>query len=158
MNLYLKQHVFTWGDKFTLYDEAGNERYYVEGEVFSWGKKLHIFDLNGSEAAFIRQKVFSFLPRYYISVGGSETAEVVRQLAFFRQSYYVNGLGWSVNGDFFAHEYEILENGRTVASVSKRWFALGDAYEISIASGVDEVAALAIVLVIDACLEASQND
>ena len=38
MKLYLQQKVFSIGDKFTLYDESGNERYFVQGEIFSFGK------------------------------------------------------------------------------------------------------------------------
>jgi len=41
--------------------------------------------------------------------------------------------------------------------VAKEWFTLGDAYEISIRAGADEIAALAVVLVIDACIEAQRN-
>ena len=75
MKLYIKQKVFTWGDKFTVKDINGNDRYYVEGEVFSWGKKLHVYDMNGNEAAFIQQKVFSFLPRYFVYVGDEQVAD-----------------------------------------------------------------------------------
>ena len=53
MNLYIKQHIFTWGDRFSVYDEAGNEKYQVEGEIFTWGKKLHLCDMQGRELAFI---------------------------------------------------------------------------------------------------------
>ena len=38
MKLYIKQKVFSWGDKFTVKDEAGRDRYYVEGEVFTFGR------------------------------------------------------------------------------------------------------------------------
>lgn len=158
MNLYLKQRIFTWGDKFAVYDENGNERYYVEGEVFTWGKKLHLYDLQGNELAFIHEKVFSFLPKYYISQNDLEIAEVVKEFTFFRHEYSVNGLGWTVRGDFFDHEYEISDGGSTVVSVSREWFTLGDAYEINISSDVDEVIALAVVLVIDACIEAQRNN
>jgi uncharacterized protein YxjI len=37
MKLYLLQEIFTFGERFTVYDENETERYYVEGEVFSWG-------------------------------------------------------------------------------------------------------------------------
>lgn len=39
MELYMKQKVFSWGDKFTIYDENGNDRYYVQGAAFSWGRR-----------------------------------------------------------------------------------------------------------------------
>lgn len=51
MELYLKQHIFSWGDKFTVYNPDGSDRYHVSGEVFSLGKKLHIYDLLGGEIA-----------------------------------------------------------------------------------------------------------
>ena len=45
MKLYIKQKVFSWGDKFTVKDVNGEDRYFVEGEIFSWGKKLHVYDM-----------------------------------------------------------------------------------------------------------------
>ena len=60
MELYIKQRVFTWGDRFSVYDALEREQFYVEGEVFSFGKKLHLYDLNGQELAYIQQKVWSF--------------------------------------------------------------------------------------------------
>lgn len=158
MNLYIKQHIFTWGDKFSIYDEAGREKYYVEGEIFTWGKKLHLYDLQGNELAFIGQEVLTFLPRYHVSRGGIEIAEIVKEFTFFKHEYSVNGLGWKVHGDFWDHEYEIEDGRRTIASVSKEWMTWGDAYEISFGDGVDEITALAVVLVIDACIEAQRNN
>ena len=157
MKLYIKQHVFTWGDKFSIYDEAGNEKYRVEGEVFTLGKKLHLYDLQGIELAFIEQEIFTFLPQYHISRNGMQIAEVVKEFTFFKHEYTVNGLGWNVHGDFWDHEYEIADNGRTVASVSKEWMTWGDSYEIRFGAEVDEIAALAVVLVIDACIAAQNN-
>ncbi len=158
MNLYIKQHVFTWGDKFSIYDESGNERYRVEGEVFTWGKRLHLYDLNGTELAFIQQKVMSFLPKYYIYKNGFQVAEVVKEFTFFRHEYSVNGLGWNVTGDFLGHDYAIYDRGTPIVSVSKEWFTWGDTYCLSIAPGSDVTAALAVVLVIDACIEQANNN
>ena len=157
MKLYMKQKIFTWGDQFTVYDESGNDRYYVEGEIFSWGKKLHVYDRSKREVAFISQKLFSFLPKYTVYRDEHEVAEVVKEFTFFRQEYSVEGLGWQVEGDFWEHEYQVIGGGQTIASVSKQWFTLGDAYEIDILDGIDEAVALAVVLVIDACIDAQNN-
>ena len=59
MKLYIKQKVFSWGAKFNITDENGEERYRVEGEVFTLGKKLHVYDMSGEEVAFIQQKLLS---------------------------------------------------------------------------------------------------
>lgn len=158
MKLYLKQKIFTWGDKFTVYDEAGNDRYYVEGEVFSFGKKLHIYDLGGNEVAFIHREVFSFMPKYYISVDGVDVADVKKHFTFFKHEYSVNGFGWSVTGDFFDHEYTISDGARMVASVYREWFTLGDAYAIDISDGIKEIDVLAVALVIDAVISAERDN
>ena len=157
MKLYIKQKVFSWGDKFRIYDEYENDLYYVEGEVFTFGKKLHLSDPSGNELAFIHQKVWSFLPKYFISRNGTDVAQVIKEFTFFRQEYTVDGLGWTVKGNFWAHEYEITGNGQTVATISKHWFTWGDTYEIDIADGIDEVMALCVVLIIDAVIQQSNS-
>ena len=157
MKLYIKQHIFTFGDRFSVYNESGEEVFFVEGEVFTFGKKLHLLDRGGRELAFIRQKLMSFLPRYIISRGEREVAEVVKQFTLFRHEYSVEGLGWHVSGDFFDHEYSICSGEREIARVSKEWFTWGDAYAIDIGSGEDAVNVLAVVLIIDAVLDAEDN-
>lgn len=158
MSLYIKQKIFTWGDKFSVYDENGNEKYYVRGEVFTLGKKLHLYDKSGNELAFIEQKPFSFLPKFNIIRRGCDVAQVIKEFTFFKQRYTVDGFGWLVQGNFFDHAYEITRGGTSVASVSKEWFTLGDAYEIRFAEGADEVNVLSVVLVIDACIAAQNNN
>lgn len=159
MELYLKQKIFSWNDKFYVYDEAGNEKYYVEGELLSWGKKLHLYDMSGRELAFIKEKVFSFLHRYYVLRGEEQIAEVVREFTFFRPKYTVNGPDWVVDGNFWEHEYSINTNaGAPVATVSKEYFTWADTYRLQIFPGGDEIGVLATVLAIDACIEANQRN
>ena len=158
MKLYLKQKVFSWRDKFTAYDEGGGDMFYIESELFTWGKKLHVSDVLGNEVAYIEQKLFTFLPRYFITTYGVNTAEIVKNFTFFHQSYTINGPDWNAEGDFFDHEYTISSNGYIIAAVSKHWFTLGDAYEIDIADGIDIAMVLSVVLVIDACIAAQNNN
>lgn len=86
MKLYIKQKVFSWVDRFTVFDETGADKYHVEGEFFSWGKKLYVTDLTGHETAFIQQKVFSMMPRFFVYIDGVERAEIVKRLTFFYEN------------------------------------------------------------------------
>ena len=56
MKLYIKQKVFSWGDKFRVYDENYNDRYYVEGEVLSFGKKLHLYSRSETKKRIFMRK------------------------------------------------------------------------------------------------------
>ena len=156
--LYIKQKVFSWGDKFTVKDEMGTDKYSVQGEVFSWGKKLHVYDEHGTEVVFIQQKVFSFLPKFFIYIDGQQVAEIVKQFTFFKQAYAVNGTTWTVEGDFWAHNYRIFDGEVPVCSITKTYFSWGDSYQLDIRETVNEKLALAVVLAIDAVLEMSRNN
>lgn len=158
MNFYIKQKVFSWGDTFFIYDEAGNERYHVKGPAFSFGKKLHVYDNNGQEVAYIHQKVFSFLPTFCIYKGETQIAEIKKRLTFAKDKYNISGLDWDVRGDFFDHNYTVINGYFPIATVTKKWFSWGDTYQISISDDADEVSALAVVLVIDACIDAQRNN
>lgn len=157
MKLYMKQKIFSFKDRFYIMDEAGNQRYYIEGEFPALTKKLHIYNAEGNEVAFIRQKMFAFLPKFFVSVRGEEVAEIVKEFTFLKPRYFVKGLGWEVRGSFWAHDYEIVFNGAPIIRIHKVWMAWGDSYEIDIADSEDETIALAVVLAIDAVMDASGN-
>lgn len=157
MKLYIKQKMFSWGDRFTVKDAEGNDRYCVEGEVFSWGKKLHVCDMSGNEVAFIQQKVFSFLPTYHVFVNGDQVAEITKEFSFFKPYYTINGPGWEATGKIMLHDYEITQGEFPVATIQKEWMTWGDCYELDIANPNHEVLALAVVLTIDCVIAASNN-
>ena len=156
MKLYMKQKVFSFRDKFYVKDEYGDDKYYIEGEIFSFGKKLHICDLAGNELALVSQKVLSFLPKFTVEIGGRTVGEIVKKVTFLKPKYIVNGLGWEVEGDFFALNYVIRNDNRDVVSISKQWMAWGDTFELDIDDNENEILALAVVLAIDAVLDSTE--
>ena len=157
MRLYMKEKVFSWNERFTVKDENGWDKYFVEGEFFSLGKKLHLLNVHGEEVAFIQQRLFTLMPRFSVSVAGREIAEIRKEFTFFFQRYVIDGLGWEIDGDVWAHDYVIRKNGRAIVRITKEWFTWGDSYVLDILEPADELIALAVVLTIDCVVEASQN-
>ncbi len=157
MKLYIKEKVFSWTDQFTVKDEKGNDKYRVEGELFSWGKKLHVYDMNGFEAVCIKQKVFTFLPLYQVFCEGEMIAEIKKEFSFLFPRYTIAGLDWEIEGRFMAHDYQITQNGETIAVIRKEWMTWGDSYELDILYSHDELTALAVVLTIDCVMESSSG-
>lgn len=157
MKLLIEEKVFTLTDRFTVWDECGNERYLVEGELFSWGKKLHVCTPAGREVAYVEQKVMSFQPRYQVFADGSLIGEVVREFSFFRPRYTVVGADWDVEGELWAHDYTVSRGGVPVVSITKEWMTFGDTYVLDIHDPSDEICALALVLAIDCAMEQDRN-
>lgn len=156
MILHMKQKVFSWSDKFTIKDTLDNDRYYVEGELFSWGHKLHLFNMANREVAFIKQEIFTFLPKFEVYMEDRLVVEVIKELTFFRPKYSLEGTDWTVDGDFWAHDYEISSPSGVIASVAKAYFTWGDSYQMDIADGADEILVIATILAID-CVLSAQN-
>jgi yxjI len=154
MNFYLKQKVFSWRDKFEVYDVSGRPLYYAEGEIFSLGKHLRLYDLSGRAAAAIDQQLFRLRATFDVSRCGRALAVVRKVWSLFCEDYEIEGIGWYVHGDVFGHDYVLSgADGRILARIHKQWLAWGDTYEIAVENGADEVSVLAIVLAIDATLD-----
>ncbi|MDN6625880.1 MAG: LURP-one-related family protein [Pisciglobus halotolerans] len=156
MELVIKQRLFSWKDRFTVKNREGEDCYFVEGEFFSWGKKLHIYDREEKEVLYIEQKLWSWLAEYSLYIDGEEQGIVRQQLTLFHPRYVIEGPDWQVEGDFWAHEYNIIEKEQVIASISKEWFSWGDSYTLSIQDESQALLALGVVLVID-CIIAAEN-
>lgn len=53
MELFIKQRIFSFGDKYDILDENGNVIFYVQSKVFSFGAKIFLYDNNGNEHYFL---------------------------------------------------------------------------------------------------------
>jgi uncharacterized protein YxjI len=156
MRYRMRQKLFSFGDDFTIQDDAGRDVFFVDGKAFSIGNKLSFQDMAGRELAFIRQKLLSWGPTYVIEMAGGGEAVVKKQLfTFFQCAFTVDLPGTSddleAKGNLTDHEYTFERGGRPVATVSKQWFALADTYGVDIADGQDDVLILASTVVIDMC-------
>lgn len=157
MRYFMKQKVFSWGDKFTVKDENGDDCYYVEGEVFSFGHKLHVYDAQSREVAYIYQKVFSFRPRFFITVVDQPELELVQKFTFFHQEYHIENTDYVLEGNFSAHNYKLFDNNTTLMNVDKEWFTWGDSYVIDIQNDEDALMCLCIMLAVDCANQDAAN-
>ena len=158
MQLYMKQKVFSWNDKFTIQNSFGEDKYFVEGKLISIGKKLRIYDAAGTELAFVNQKVVSLMPKFCVEMNGEEVAVIKKKFTLLKPKYLIEGPGWEVQGDFMGHDYVISDGGRPVVAIHKKWMAWGDTFELDITDESHEVLAVAVVLAIDAVMDSQQSN
>ena len=161
MRYVMKQKLFCWGDDFTIKDEAGTDRFFVDGKAFSLGKQLSFQDMQGQELAFIRQKLLAWGPTYEIYRDKGLFAVVKKELfTFFHCRFTVDVPGpddLEAKGDFTDHEYGFWRQSGLRATVSKRWFAWSDTYGVDIAEGEDDILILASTVVIDMACHGDQQ-
>lgn len=153
MKYVMRQKLLSWGDDFTIKDEAGQDAFFVDGKALSFGDKLSFQDMSGKELVFIKQRLLNLSPTYELWRGDQMLAEVKRELfSFIHHRFTVDVPGpddLEAEGDFLDHEYAFTRGGTTVATVSKRWFAWTDTYGIEIDDKEDAVLILASAVVVD---------
>ncbi len=154
MRYVVKQRVFSFGDNFTIKDEAGNDCFVVKGKVFTFGDKLSMYDMYGQELVYIEQRLFRFLPEYSIYYRGQLYATVKKEFTFFKPKFNIQSYvgNYTIQGEFFNLDFSIFKEGRHVATVSKKWLSWGDTYSVDIAEDEDHAFILALVIVIDQVL------
>lgn len=150
MRLLFKQRMFSWFDSYDIYDEAGNTLYVVKGQL-SWGHCLKIYNANGNEIGTVKERIFTLLPKFEIYMNDSYVGCISKEFTFFKPAYNIDFKDWHVEGDFFEWDYQISDRmGQCVATVSKQLFNWTDTYVIDVCNSQDALAALMLVLAIDA--------
>ena len=153
MRYVMRQKLLSLADNFTIKNEQEQDVFLVKGKVFSFGDKLSFQDLAGNELVFIDQRLLNWSPTYEIWKQGELLAVVKRELfSFIHHRFTVDVPGpndLEAEGDFLDHEYMITRGGSVVATVSKRWFSWADTYGIEVADGEDDVLVLATAVVVD---------
>jgi uncharacterized protein YxjI len=164
MRYVMRQHLWGFGDDFTIKDDAGHDRFRVDGKAISLGDKLSFQDPAGNELAFVRQRLMSWGPTYEIERAGRLVAVVKKKrFSLFRHRFTVDEtvtpdpVDLEVEGSFWDYEYTFARGGRPVAAVSKRWFSLSDTYGVDVADGEDDVLILACTVVVDLATEKKKD-
>lgn len=156
MKLYIKQKVLTFGERFTVKNEFNEDVFYVEGSFFRIPKEFNIYDANQQKVGHIERQIFRLFGHYDIN-DQTETIILRRNFTFLRQNYSLENTNWSLQGDFFGHNYQVVQDSRPIMSLTKHWFTWGDSYELDISDPKDAVLALSIAICVDYELARDQS-
>lgn len=148
MRLLFKQRLFSWFDSYDIYDEDGNVVYEVKGQL-DWGHCLKVYQSN-IPLATIKQVLLTFIPRFEIYKDDQYAGSISKEFSFFVPRYNIDFNGWHIEGDIFEWDYQIYDDSKVIASISKELFNLTDTYVLNIIDPKDALDVLAFVLAIDA--------
>ena len=152
-HFYLKQKVFSLTDRYKVFDENQNIIFYVKSKAFSLHNKMKFIDQASDTVIYnFRRKLFRIMPVYeMLDTDMNVIATVKRKFSFLRAKVVVEkeGMNFNIDGNYFAHSFQILNDQDEVASVTKKWLSWGDSYQVSIADDKSEAFYLALVILID---------
>ena len=153
MRYLIRERIFRLGEDSDITDDSGRPVLHVDGKVLSLRDRLVLRDPAGREVAQVHRKLVALRPTYEITVGDEPAAQVRKHFFTpFRDRFTIDVPGpddLEMSGDLFDHEFTISRGGRTVATVSKRWFSLRDTYAVEVARGENDLLILAAILALD---------
>lgn len=150
MKLYIKERLFAWNETYDVYDELGDCIYKGLSDLSTFGHKINVY--NASDViGHIEQKLYTELPKFELYLHNEYIGELTKQFTYFKPYYTIDGLNWSVKGDFFAHDYTVYdENENEVFSIYREISILGDSYCVNITKNEYLEKALIVSIAIDA--------
>jgi uncharacterized protein YxjI len=154
-NYLIRKKLIALGDDFWVEDDEGRRIFHVDGKALRLRKTFVIETPEGEELVQVKERKLSVRKAMTIERRGEEIATVRKALVTpLRDRFEIEVTGGGVlnaHGDILDHEFTIAwENDVPFAQVSKRRFAVRDAYGLSIEPDQDAVLALAIAVCIDA--------
>lgn len=157
---YMKQKVFSFGEKYNIFDENQNVIYHVKGQVFSIKNKMDMFKDEKLLFHFER-KLFRFLPEYTLfTPEGEVVATIKKNFTFFggRMTVHSNDGDMEVVGQIMQRDFHLNKDGKEVMSIHKKWLSWGDSYEISIMDDTQVAFYVALVILIDVIFHQSSGN
>jgi uncharacterized protein YxjI len=158
----IRERFFRLGEDSDVTDEAGRPVLRVDGQVLTLRDTLVLRDPAGQEVARVQRRLLALRPTYEITAGGRALAEVRKHFFTpFVDRFTIDLPGpddLEMQGSLLDHEFTIRRGGRTVATVSKRWFTLTDTYGVEVAAGEDPLLLLACVLALDLAEDRERRD
>ena len=156
--LYMKQKVFSVGEKFTVTDEQGDVRYQVKGSVLKIPKEFRLQSVDGKLVAKMKKKIVAFFPTFYVDMANGETIVIKKQFSFLRPKYSISIGDLQVNGDWWDMSFTVTNGKKQVAKINKKWISWGDSYAIQIRDTRYEDTIVALVVAIDYVKASEKQD
>ncbi|MCR5098247.1 MAG: hypothetical protein K6B14_04790 [Lachnospiraceae bacterium] len=147
---YIRQKVMTVGDEFNVLDDKKDIKYKVKSNLI--GKKKLTVTLDKKEVAQVKEKEFLGAISYDIIVGGKKVANLKAKKNEKKPEFHVSGMGWNIKGGVWENTFKIHKFLETIATIKKEKFSMGDSYRIEVGKDDNDLAAIAVVLAIDAIL------
>ncbi|MBN2300716.1 MAG: LURP-one-related family protein [Acholeplasmataceae bacterium] len=156
----MKQKVFSIKDRYKIFDEEQNVIFHCEGKLFSLSRKMKFIENSTDTILFhFRKKILSLFATYFLYDNEEKQIAVVkRKFSFTPKVEIESDFGvFTIEGNFYGHNFSILENGDEVANITKKWISWGDSYEMAIHDDSKTAFLLALIILIDRIFHENKN-
>lgn len=153
MRYLMQEKIFSIGNDFWIEDDRGNRHFLVDGKALR--ERFDLKDASGTVLVRIHKKHLAIRDTLKIEDGDGKNLASVHAawLSPIKHRYVIelaDGGRMEAVGNFTDKDWTLADpEGRAVAQISKKWFAVRDSYGIEVAPGANDPLIIAIAVCID---------
>lgn len=161
MKVFIKNKLISLGGSSDILNENQEPVFRVEGKVVTFTRTKEMFDMENKLLYTIRNRYFNFLSDkvYVYNAEGVKVATLKKNKFSFNLKYQIldTESEMSIEGKFFKGVSNIIKNGETVATITRDFSILNDAYILE-AEDKDIAFYTALVIAFDNMLDQKDSD
>ena len=161
MKVFIKNKLISLGGSSDILNENQEPVFRVDGKVVTFTRTKEMFDMEGKLLYTIRNRYFNFLSDkvYVYNAEGVKVATLKKNKFSFNLKYQIldSESEMSIEGKFFKGVSNIIKNGETVATITRDFSILNDAYILE-AEDKDIAFYTALVIAFDNMLDQKDSD
>lgn len=148
MKLYVNEKLFSFHNRFYVKDENDKDVYEISSKIISLGDKTTINDIEGNKIAYIEQELLHLTPHYNVYINDILEFQITKKFQLFKNDYTLSN-GYRVEGKFMMLDFKVFDdNNIQIGSIKRKFFSIGDKYEIEINDPNKKEIVLAIIVAI----------
>lgn len=134
MKVFIKNKLISLGDGSQVLNENEEPVFTVKGKILTFTKKKKIFDLNGNLLYVIRNRYWNlFSDKVFVKNAAGERVATIKKNKFSLNLKYEiidTEDEMSIDGKFFSRESHIVKNGQPVATITRDFTIVKDAFTL----------------------------
>ncbi len=134
---------------FDITDEVGNVKGKIKKVLFMGGQEYCAYDNAGNMMVKVIRSKRSMPPTCEVWNCNGVNGSLTRLMKFGSFEYEADFGGYSIEGDAFGRNYNVMQNGNLVIKIGMDTPNLTKRYILDILGNIDEVTALTLAIAID---------
>ena len=134
MKVFIKNKLISWGGSSTVLNENEDPIFNVKGKIFTFTKKKKIYDMQGNLLYVVRNRFWNFFADkvFVFDANGERVATIKKNKWSFNVNYEILDTAdeMSIDGKFFSLHSSIMKNGQPVATISREFTLVRDAFTL----------------------------
>ncbi|MFF4211798.1 LURP-one-related/scramblase family protein [Streptomyces sp. NPDC001796] len=134
----------------------------VDRKLMRLRTTFHFVDARGEQVASIVKKALTLHHTILIKQNGEAIGRISkRRFRIFGDRFKVtlrDGRRLRVSGNLWDREFDITDNGTTLAHISRRWFSIRDAYAVDVMYEPDGLLLIILAVCVDHIIEDRKSE